>query len=139
MHIMIGCGGTASGIMSGICGIFRFDGEPGAKRDLDRQMARLAHLGPDRARACSAGPISIGHLMMRVTREDAFDAQPLYNGELSLVADLRLDNREELAKTLSISAKALSAMPDSALLLAAYKKWGADCVDHLIGDFAFAV
>jgi len=33
--------------MSGICGIFRFDGEPIAQRDLDRQMARLAHLGPD--------------------------------------------------------------------------------------------
>jgi asparagine synthase (glutamine-hydrolysing) len=125
--------------MSGICGIFRFDGAPGVQRDLDRQMTRLAHLGPDRARAWSAGPIGLGHLMMRVTREDTFDAQPLRDGEMSLVADLRLDNREALAKTLSIGAEALTAMPDSALLFAACKKWGADCVDHLIGDFAFAV
>ncbi len=30
-------------------------------------------------------------------------------------------------------------MPDSALLFSAWKKWGADCVNHLIGDFVFAV
>jgi asparagine synthase (glutamine-hydrolysing) len=124
--------------MSGICGIFRFDGAPVAERDLDRQMARLAHLGPDRARTWSAGSIGLGHLMMRVTREDMFDAQPLHDSELTLVADLRLDNREELAAALSIGAETLSDMPDSTLLWAAYKKWGSDCADHLIGDFVFA-
>ncbi|MGP0058664.1 MAG: asparagine synthase-related protein [Beijerinckiaceae bacterium] len=102
-------------------------------------MARLAHLGPDRAQVWFAGPIGLGHLMMRVTREDMFDAQPLYDGEMSLVADLRLDNREELAVALSIGAAELADMPDSALLFAAYKKWGADCVDYLLGDFTFAV
>ena len=30
-------------------------------------------------------------------------------------------------------------MPDSALLLAAYKKWGEACVDRLLGDFVFAL
>ncbi len=125
--------------MSGICGIFQFDGVPAAARDLDRQLTRLAHLGPDRAKAWSAGPISLGHLMMRINREDAYDAQPLHDGGLSLVADLRLDNREELGTELSIAAQMLSDMPDSALLLAAYKKWGPDCVNHLVGDFAFAM
>ena len=125
--------------MSGICGIYRFDTAPLARASLDRQMARLAHLGPDRARTWSAGPVGLGHLMMRVTREEAFDAQPLHDGDLSLVADLRLDNRDELAGALSIGASALADMADSTLLLAAYNKWGADCVDHLIGDFAFAV
>jgi asparagine synthase (glutamine-hydrolysing) len=125
--------------MSGICGIFQFDGAPVAGRDLDRQMTRLAHLGPDRANAWSGGPIGLGHLMMRITREDGFDAQPLHDSGLSLVADLRLDNREELAAALSIGTQALAEMPDSALLLAAYKMWGAACVDRLLGDFAFAV
>jgi asparagine synthase (glutamine-hydrolysing) len=125
--------------MSGICGIFRFDGAPVAHDDIDRQMARLAHLGTDGARTWSAGPLGLGHLMMRVTREDAFDAQPPHDGAISLVADLRLDNRDELAGAMSIGASALADMPDSALLLAAYRTWGADCVDHLVGDFAFAV
>lgn len=102
-------------------------------------MARLSHLGPDRSAAWLAGPIGLGHLMMRIVHEDSYDAQPLHDAGLSLVADLRLDNREELAAALSIGAEALTAMPDSALLLAAFKKWGADCVDRVIGDFAFAV
>ena len=72
--------------MSGICGIVRFDHHPVAARDLERQMARLAHLGPDRARTWTAGPIGLGHLMMGVTREDAFDAQPLSDGGLTLSA-----------------------------------------------------
>lgn len=125
--------------MSGICGIFRFDGGPVEARDLDRQITRLAHLGPDRTRTWCAGSVGLGHLMMRVTREDQFDVQPLHDAGLTLLADLRLDNREELAQALAISVSALSDMPDSALLFAAYKKWGADCVEHLIGDFAFAV
>jgi asparagine synthase (glutamine-hydrolysing) len=77
--------------------------------------------------------------MMRITREDALDGQPLHEGALTLVADLRLDNREELAAALSIGVEALRDMADSALLIAAWKRWGADCVGHLIGDFAFAV
>ncbi|MGC1780213.1 MAG: asparagine synthase-related protein [Xanthobacteraceae bacterium] len=102
-------------------------------------MTRLAHLGPDRARAWTAGQIGLGHLMMRITREDNYDTQPLHDRGLGLVADLRLDNREQLAAALSIGTEALAGMSDSALLLAAYEKWGADCVEHLIGDFAFAV
>jgi asparagine synthase (glutamine-hydrolysing) len=125
--------------MSGICGIFRFDGGAAEARDLDRQMARLAHRGPDRARTWVAGSVGLGHLMMRITREDQFDVQPLHDAGLTLVADLRLDNREELAQELAVGAAALSDLPDSALLFAAYKKWGADCVHRLIGDFAFAV
>lgn len=124
--------------MSGICGIFRFDGAPAAARDLERQMKTLAHLGPDRTRTWHGGPAGLGHLMMRITREDAFDAQPLREGGVSLVADVRLDNREELAAALPIAPAALT-MPDSTLLLAAYKQWGADCVERLVGDFAFAV
>jgi asparagine synthase (glutamine-hydrolysing) len=55
-----------------------------------------------------------------------------------LVADLRLDNRDELAAALAIGGN-LSDVPDSTLLLAAYKKWGDNCVEQLVGDFVFAV
>ena len=125
--------------MSGICGIIRFDGASVEARDLDRQITRLKHLGPDRTRTWCAGPVGLGHLMMRVNREDQFDLQPMHDARLTLVADLRLDNRDDLAVALGISVSALTDMPDSALLFAAYKKWGPDCVEHLIGDFAFAV
>lgn len=125
--------------MSGINGILRFDGATVSARDLERQTTQLTHLGPDRIRTWRQGSIGLGHLMMATTRENAFDDQPLSDGDLCLVADVRLDNREEIAARLAIDPDALQTMSDSALVMASYKTWGADCVDHLIGDFAFAV
>ena len=33
--------------MAGICGVLRFDGEAVSRRDIDRQLKTLRHLGPD--------------------------------------------------------------------------------------------
>lgn len=52
-----------------------------------------------------------------------------------LAADLRLDNREELAERLGARAADLD---DRALLLAGLSRWDEGVVDHLAGDFAFA-
>lgn len=50
-------------------------------------------------------------------------------------SDVRLDNREELLQELRASL----TTTDEALILLAYERWGQDCVDHLLGDFAFAI
>jgi asparagine synthase (glutamine-hydrolysing) len=128
-------------ILSGIHGIVRFDGGAVSQRDLERQSNALAHRGPDRRNFWHDGAVGMGHLLMRITAEDSFDAQPVHDRDagLTLVADARLDNREELAGALAIDAAQLRELPDSALLLKAYRRWGTDCVEHLIGDFVFAV
>lgn len=127
--------------MSGIHGVLRFDGRAVAERDIARQANALSHRGPDRRAAWRDGAVGMGHLLLRVTREDAADAQPLHSrdGAITLVADLRLDNREELAAAMAIATDELGDMPDSALALKAYEHWGASLVDHLVGDFAFAI
>ncbi len=78
---------------------------------------------------------------MRVNQEDQFEVQPLCERDtgVTLVADMRLDNRKDLAAAFDIDSAALRGMPDSALLLRAYKRWGEDCAEHLLGDFAFAI
>jgi asparagine synthase (glutamine-hydrolysing) len=127
--------------LSGICGIVRFDGAPVLRRDIERQLRALAHRGPDGAHAICDGGIGFGRLALRVTREDRFEVQPHASpdGGLLLVADLRLDNRDALAASLGLGPNAPADLPDSALLLAAYRRWGEDCASHLVGDFAFAV
>jgi asparagine synthase (glutamine-hydrolysing) len=104
-------------------------------------LGAIAHRGPDRRAAWSHGPIGFGHLLMRVTLEDSFDAQPLHDSAsgLTLAADLRLDNREQLAAELNLAPAMLAKMPDSAVLMAAYQHWDEDCVQHLVGDFLFAI
>jgi len=125
--------------MSAIFGIVRFDGDAISSRELERMGNILAHRGPDGRRVSVEGPAGLGHCLLRVNREDWHEAQPLRDAGLTLVADLRLDNREDLAQRIGISADALSDMPDSEVLLAAYRHWGEDCADHLLGDFVFAI
>jgi asparagine synthase (glutamine-hydrolysing) len=72
-----------------------------------------------------------------------------------LTAHARLDNREELLSVIArsgvcdeaisyrglgiASQKPLAMTSDSELILHAYLRWGEECVQHLVGDWAFAV
>jgi asparagine synthase (glutamine-hydrolysing) len=53
--------------------------------------------------------------------------------------DARIDNREALAKELDLPSKPLERIGDSEFILAAYRKWGEECADRLLGDFAFVI
>ncbi len=127
--------------MGAIFGILRFDGSSVSARELERMGNVLAHRGPDGRKFVAEGSIGLGHCLMRVNQEDLFERQPLRDrdADLTLIADCRIDNREELAGIFGIGPARLRDMPDSALVLRAYKEWGENCAEHLLGDFAFAV
>jgi asparagine synthase (glutamine-hydrolysing) len=125
--------------MSAICGIVRFDGADVAPRCIEWMASAMRHRGADGIETVELGRLALGHCLMRVNREDMHEAQPIVARDAVLVADLRLDNREELAATLGIAAADLATLPDSEMLLAAWRRWGDDCAAHLLGDFAFAI
>ena len=56
---------------------------------------------------------------------------------LWLKANARIDGREELVQKLNLTLK--DSPSDDELILHAYETWGEDCINHLIGDFAFAI
>lgn len=99
----------------------------------------LAHRGPDGRRTIARDSVALGHALMRVNAEDVYEAQPIADDALILVADVRLDNRDAIAAEVGIDPGALAGMPDSLVLLAGYRHWGEACLEHLIGDFAFAL
>jgi asparagine synthase (glutamine-hydrolysing) len=127
--------------MSAICGILRFDHGPVVKREIDRILDTMPHRMPDGRRSWCRGSIGLGHGLLCVTIEDRLESQPLHDPETEavLVADVRFDNRQELAAALNIDAARLAKMPDSALLMAAWRRWGTDCGRYLLGDFFFAI
>jgi asparagine synthase (glutamine-hydrolysing) len=127
--------------MSAIFGILRFDDAEVARRDLERMAAAARRRGPDASAVEAIGPVGLGHCLLRVNREDLHEAQPLFDDDagLALIADCRIDNREPLAEEFGWSASSLGDRPDSAFILQAYKRWGAEAPAHLLGDFAFAV
>lgn len=59
--------------------------------------------------------------------------------ETAVVSWARIDNGEELARSLDIPRSSLHDLCDSELILHSYLKWGEDCASHLIGDFVFVV
>jgi asparagine synthase (glutamine-hydrolysing) len=54
-----------------------------------------------------------------------------------VTADARLDNRDELLPALGLPP--FFDLPDSSLILKAYQQWGTACVEHMVGEFAFAI
>lgn len=72
--------------------------------------------------------------------DDDFDATPLIEGDrFLLVADIRLDNRDELIRDLDAGAAQSRHETDSSILFRAWIRWKERCLDRIVGDFAFAV
>jgi asparagine synthase (glutamine-hydrolysing) len=62
------------------------------------------------------------------------------DGQAWIVADARIDARKELVRELAArGCDCSTARPDAELILHAYAVWGEACVEHLLGDFAFAI
>lgn len=127
--------------MTAIAGLWRFDGRPDVADGCARMLAAQEIYGPDALGEWAEGGVAVGRRLMRVLPEDKFDRQPLTGGggKYVLVADLRLDNREELAAALQIPDATARGLCDAAILLAAFERWDDACFDHLVGDYAFAL
>jgi asparagine synthase (glutamine-hydrolysing) len=127
--------------MSGIVGSLHTDGAP-VDPGLLRQLTEfLTFRGPDAQQVWTAGRIGFGHTLLRTTYESARENQPFsLDGKTWIVADARVDARQDLlTKLRSKSHEELSAAADPELILRAYQVWGDQCVDHLLGDFVFAI
>ncbi|MGH9744572.1 MAG: asparagine synthetase B family protein [Candidatus Acidiferrales bacterium] len=127
--------------MSAIIGIFDRSGAPVDRALLQAYARFLSYCGPDWRDVWCDGPIGFGHAMLHTTRESQNERQPgSLEGRYWITADARLDCREELEAELKKNERNYSRpATDSDLILQAYAARGAECVQHLRGDFAFAI
>ena len=123
--------------MSGICGVWMFDE---ATISLAPILAKLEQRGPDGTREWSDGGVALGHALLATTPEALVEQLPLGDAAsgCTITADARLDNRDALIGALGLSGETRT-IGDGELILRAYLKWGEDCPEHLLGDFAFAI
>lgn len=124
--------------MSGFTGIFHRDGAPASAEEIRAMQDTLAHRGPDDSGVWRKGPVAFGHCALWITPESLHETLPFFDDGLAITCDARIDNRTELIESLGCGAGG-AASTDSALILAAYRKWGEDCPAKLIGDFAIAI
>jgi len=121
-------------------GLFAVTG-PGGRDRLDVALARLAFLGGDAERAWHDEAA-----FLSVTRKD-WELEPGFSGEvlvlesedLLVAADAALYGRAELVTALASRGITPDGFTPSHLIQAAYRAWGSDLAERLVGDFAFVV
>lgn len=127
--------------MSAIAAIFNLDGAPANEQDLHSMTNPVSHRGPDGIGTWTSGPVGLASCLLKNTPEASFEKLPLVvdEGRYAVALDGRIDNRLELAGLLKIEASVLPTVPDSEIVLAAYRKWGNDCLSRVVGDFAVVI
>lgn len=84
--------------MAGICGVFNFDRSPVELSTLAAMAGAAAYRGRDGTHYWIDSNAGLAHLAFHTTPESAFERQPsVYaDGRYVLVADARIDNRDDL-------------------------------------------
>ena len=126
--------------MSGFVVVINQDGAPASPNLLRGMTDYMEFRGPDAREIWTNGNVGLGHAMLRTTFESGFERQPFsLDGQVWITADARVDGRAGLIRRLAIEKRDRGIVTDSELILRAYLAWGEDCVESLIGDFAFAI
>jgi asparagine synthase (glutamine-hydrolysing) len=127
--------------MSGFVGVVNTDRAPVDGPRLRQMTAYMAFRGPDARHVWQDGHVGFGHALLRSTHESAHERQPCsLDGGVWITADARLDGRPDLLHGLHSSGREVAEQaPDVEMILHAYHAWGESCLEHLQGDFAFAI
>src|SRR5216684_668027 len=127
--------------MCGIAGILEFGRDARASAAALREMCRvISHRGPDDDGFYTDGAVGIG--MRRLSIVDvAGGHQPLSNedGTLWIVFNGEIYNHLALREQLIARGHRYSTHSDTETVIHLYEEYGADCVQHLRGMFAFAI
>jgi asparagine synthase (glutamine-hydrolysing) len=126
--------------MSALAGIIYTHNRPAHAAELAPALDAMASMGLDGTSAWAAGGAALAHLALHTTPEARWERWPFINarGQV-LVADARIDNRDELIRALRVRPAGEGPITDATLIMAAHDRWGDEAPAHLIGDFAYAL
>ncbi len=129
--------------MCGIAGLVALDGRPipGLTHRLGVMNDLLAHRGPDDLGIWQTDDARAGlaHRRLSIIDVSPEGHQPFVGNDGSVVVhNGEIYNYVELRRELASSWRFRSES-DTEVILAAYARWGVDCVDHFRGMFAFAL
>jgi asparagine synthase (glutamine-hydrolysing) len=126
--------------MCGIAGVLNFDNGPADPQRTASMCALLAHRGPDAAGSVSDGPVGFAHARLSIV-DLAGGIQPMStpDGALMITFNGEIFNHLELREELTIRGRRFTTRSDTEVILHAYAEWGEACVDHMNGQWAFAV
>ncbi|MBP9863862.1 asparagine synthase (glutamine-hydrolyzing) [Patescibacteria group bacterium] len=127
--------------MCGIAGIVTRDGAPSDEGLLRRMSDAIAHRGPDAAGVWRASGVGLVHRRLSIIDLSPNGNQPMTDvtGRFTIVFNGEIYNFQDLKKVLEQKGSHFQTTSDTEVILEGYRQWGADCVKHLRGMFAFAI
>ncbi|MCF3940779.1 N-acetylglutaminylglutamine amidotransferase [Gordonia tangerina] len=127
--------------MCGVCGEIRFDATSPDISAVDAMTCEMTRRGPDGSGVFAKGSVALGHRRLKIIDLTERGGQPMVDPELALALVFNgcIYNHRELRGELEAKGYRFFSHADSEVILKAFHAWGPDCVDHLIGMFAFAV
>src|SRR5690554_2514030 len=126
--------------MSAIAGFVNFCRSRPDPTIIQRMQLAMTPYGRDAQHQLCTAQGAFCRTLLRTTPEDALDRQPLVHAATGsvLLFDGRIDNRDELATRLAITADELKTLADSDIVQRGLLDKGTDFIEHLVGDFALA-
>lgn len=127
--------------MCGIAGIFHTSTpKPVDPARIGRMCDAMVHRGPDGHGVWTAPGVGLGHRRLSII-DVAGSPQPMLSqdGRAVLVFNGEIYNYRELRAELKALGATFRTDGDSEVILAAWQRWGVDCLSRLSGMFAFAI
>jgi asparagine synthase (glutamine-hydrolysing) len=129
--------------MCGIAGLVNFKDNIVKEKDILKKMIKtLERRGPDAEGSYISSNVLFGHRRLIVV-DPKGGIQPMTKinegKKYTLIYNGELYNTEDLRKELMKEGFTFESYSDTEVLLTAYMCWGKECVNKLIGIFAFAV
>ena len=124
--------------MSTICGLFSKKGSVN-KYNTSGLFQKSGIYTHDTASIWQNEAVFLGCHLKKIVPESEYETLPYFDKESKLIitADAIIDNRDELSDLLDLKDDKNTS--DSKYILEAYKKWGYNCPEYLIGDFVFVI
>lgn len=125
--------------MCGIAGILNFLSSPVDPSLITKMTDRMAHRGPDASNFFMDEKISLGHRRLSIIDLSEAANQPFfdYTGRYVIVFNGEMYNYNEVKSLLPDYPYKTTS--DTEVLLAAFIKWGPECIQHFKGMFTFAI
>jgi len=127
--------------MCGICGLVNLKARPIDLEAIVPMLSRLASRGPDAEGVFMQGPVALGQRRLKIIDLSEKAQQPMVDSflGLSIVYNGAIYNYKELRNELEAKGHRFFSKGDTEVILKAYHEWGADCVTHFNGMFAFCI
>jgi asparagine synthase (glutamine-hydrolysing) len=134
--------------MCGINGILGIENQEKGKSYITRMNNKMSHRGPDDEGSYADSFIAMGQRRLSIIDLSTAGHQPMwsndkryciiYNGELYNFKELRFD-LERASRGTNEKPYHFISSSDTEVLLAAYMRWGKDCLSKFNGMYGFAI